>query len=168
MEFVYASTFCNSLRVKIRRFTSRVLRRLLAFEDYARRIRTSVFTTSLTLGQQGNSMSLTHLSYRNSFSRRCCCESDNGRIPHALKPATTLEGLSMMALLHAVLTKQMAVLRLTELRPHSDCTSASRHRCGRWKTWTQPRLVAAGGEFHTLGGAQGWFWAAPPRAKSHR
>ena len=107
--------FCKSSRVKSRRFTSRVLRRLQVFEDDAGRTRTSVYTTSLTLIQEGNSTSLP--PPRNSFSRRCCCDSDTGQSPHVLKPAITLEGLSMMALLHAVLTKRMAVLRLMELSP---------------------------------------------------
>ena len=109
--------FCDSSRVKSRRFTSRVSHRLRAFEDDAGRTRTSAYTTSLTLSQGGNSTSLTHPPSRESFSRHFCCNSDTGQSPHDLKLAVTFKGLFMMAFFHAVLTKRMAVLRVMDLSP---------------------------------------------------
>ena len=46
-----------------------------------------------------------------------CCGRDTGQSPYSPKPDTTLAGLSTMALVHAVLTKRMDVLREMEPSP---------------------------------------------------
>ena len=144
----------KSSRVKSRRFTSRVLRCLRAVEDEAGRTRTSVCTTSLTLSQEGNSTFLTHPLSRNSLNQRCCWDSDTGRSPHALKPAITLEGLSTMALLHAVLTKWMTIFA------HDGAFSSiqivpAHHGINSGLEMLEHRHVfrAAGGDLRLLGGA---------------
>ena len=111
--------FCKCSLLKIQRFTSRVLHRYLSFEDHAGINRTSRCTFSPHLSQEGISTSLTHPPSRYRVIRRCCGGSDAGQNPHSLNPSITLEGLSMMALLHAVLTKRMTVLRVMELSPPS-------------------------------------------------
>ena len=106
--------FRKSSRMKIQRFTSRVLRCLRAFKGSVGRTITLVCTTSLNLSQEGNLMFSQHPPSRNNLRGRCFCDSDTGQIRHSLNPEITLKGLFMMSLLHAVLTK-LGVLVIVEV-----------------------------------------------------